>query len=208
MEARANPESHERAAEWTSGSDNCVDQSRMTFCLIEGKQAAARGQAAWLSARVQAHARIDSVHLLIFRPWGGLAVAPYEVWAGDTFGDARQQCSLRHGGETEPSHGGIPAIADCHGARHSFVTIRQLGSPRRWQLSELEVYAHAPAPLADDSSQRGPADGEVAREIAERFEVGRPSNILAEAGVLVVSHRRLELGPLVKRCPARQRVTE
>lgn len=140
-------------------------------------------------ARVPAGSRIDSVSLYMYRPWGGITFAPYEVWLGDGFGQLTRQCTVlnrtqgggrRGGGYEEPSHGGAPSTALCDGAAHDYVTLLQLGTPRRWQLSELRVFAPSAAPLVPPALPPIPPR-EIGREIAERFEAGRPSDVLAEA---------------------------
>ncbi len=186
-QAAALPESSavDEHGEWTSGSNNCVDGSRMTFCLIEGRQAA---EQAWLSARfVNDDARSMrslQVAVTLYKPWGG-KFAPYEVWLGDSLGDRQHWCNTSH---VEPSHHGAPASIVCHDAvHHTFATVVQIGPPRRWQVSELEVFASAPSTnwAADTDAMAAVTAGERRRQIAWRFETGRPSNVLGEAGVLV-----------------------
>ena len=111
--------------DWNGESKNCIDGSRITFCLLEGRQAQSMGRAPWISARF-ANTSVHSVVLTIFAPWGGLKFAPFEVWLGGAFGDQKTRCSLAHGGTKEPSHGGAPTIADCLGATHDHVTLLQV----------------------------------------------------------------------------------
>ena len=213
ISAAALPESQavdRKFGEWTSGSANCVDGSRMTFCLLEGREAAAQGQKTWLSAHVQLPVDspergggVHSVAITIYKPWDrGDFFAPFEVWLGDSMGDQKHRCNTSH---MEPSHTGAPAFVGCRHittgvlaiAQHRFVTVVQIGPPRRWQVSELEVFAPAPPAMHRPSAQHSDADsdvpvtvapGEVLRRIAWRFERGVPSDILGEAGVLVHVH--------------------
>jgi len=213
ISAAALPESQavdRKFGEWTSGSGNCVDGSRMTFCLLEGREAAAQGQQAWLSAHVQLPldspergGGVHSVAITIYKPWdSGDFFAPFEVWLGDSMGDQKHRCNTSH---VEPSHTGAPAFVGCRHittgvlaiAQHRFVTVVQIGPPRRWQVSELEVFAPAPPAMHRPLAQHSDADsdvpetvapGEVLRRIAWRFERGVPSDILGEAGVLVHVH--------------------
>ena len=200
VQAAAFPESTEvdSMGEWTSGSDQCIDGSRMSFCLVDGTLAAAQGQMAWLSAQVQppsaqSAVAIHSVDLTLYHIWSG-RFAPFEVWLGDGFGALQKRCNVsgEGGGHTEPSHFGVPLSADCHSGRHAFVTLRQAGAPRRWMVSELRAFSPSSAPRAANGATvplangaTVPLAGEVARQIAWRFEHGRPSNELAEGGVLI-----------------------
>ena len=130
-------------------------------------------------ARARRRARTD-----MYATWGGERLAPFEVWAGDDYGELREPCSSE-GTETEPSHDGVPAVVSCASLSrtYSHVTLRQRGEVRRLFVNELVVYsAVPPAPPLALPPRRA---GDVAREISARFERGKPSNVLAEGGVLV-----------------------
>ena len=113
----------------------------------------------------------------------GEALAPYEVWLGNGFGDTGSG-AVQCGGtiHEEPSPEALPAVVSCASANQrgqTFVTVRQVGEPlRNFHISELIAYEPAPAPAA-------PRARDVAREVAARYERGRPSDKVAEAGVLV-----------------------
>ena len=158
----------------------------MSFCL---PLASSKG-GVWLSVRVRSGVQIDSIGIFVYRPWSSdFRLAPYEVWAGDAFGDVGSsavQCTLPTSPTAaEPTHGGTPTIVSCHGVVKPYLTLRQLGDPKRWFISEVEVYTaedrDASRPAAWAPKQRG----EVATAINRRFERGAPSNVLAEGGVLV-----------------------
>lgn len=156
----------------------------MSFCLIDG-DTVARGEA-WLSVHVDSSAAsaspIAAVALTIYQPWGDIQVAPFEVWLGDKWGDAQVRCTLTDA-DAEPSHGGVPSVASCpegaaHEPAHEYVTIRQAGEPRRWQIHEVELFARAPSSLATADPPVARV-GQVAHEIAMRYEHGQPSDDLA-----------------------------
>lgn len=125
---------------------------------------------AWLSVRIPEGKPVHSVEITIYQPWGGLQVAPYQVWLGDAFGQQKFKCFTENP-QREPSHGGIPAVSTCFNeSTYNYVTILQLGEPRRWQIMELEVFS--PEPRQDDSQWPNLEFGDVARAVADRFENG------------------------------------
>jgi hypothetical protein len=161
----------------------------MTYCVIKTTW----DQSAWLSLRVKP-VPIDSVALYIYYGWDD-ALAPYEVWLGRWHGDLELQCTLESSGE--PSHYGVPALAWCHGATRPYVTVRKLTRGKRMFLSEVLVYGRQDTQactgimtgVLDAQEVRSPSPRGTVSEVVEginaRFERGRPSNDLAEAGVLV-----------------------
>ena len=135
-------------------SIRCIDGARMSFCL---PLASSKGDV-WLSVRVRPDVPIDSIGIFVYRPWSSdFRLSPYEVWAGDAFGDVGSsavQCTLPPSPAAEPTHGGTPAIVSCHGVMKPFLTLRQLGDARRWFISEIEVpcqIARAPSRAPGDS---------------------------------------------------------
>ena len=198
-------------------NQNCVDGSRMTFCLPEpaakGEGSEAGDGGPWLSVRVKPGSVIDTVAIFVYQPWDSdYALSPYEVHAGDSYGDTAaggEACALQEG-RVEPGHGGVPAIALCGGVAREYVTVRLTGgdaSNRRMFINEVAVYAAAgPAAAAaaaaaadagagaattskkdtkNKPKNRAPKVGDVAAAINARFEAGRPSDVHAEGGVLV-----------------------
>ena len=194
-------------------NQNCVDGSRMTFCLPEpakGESEAGDDGGPWLSVRVKPGSVIDTVAIFVYQPWDSdYALSPYEVHAGDSYGDTAaggEACALQEG-RVEPGHGGVPAIALCGGVAREYVTVRLTGgdaSNRRMFINEVAVYAAGPAAAAaaaadagagaattskkdtkNKPKNRAPKVGDVAAAINARFEAGRPSDVHAEGGVLV-----------------------
>ena len=90
----------------------------MTYCVITAPM---WDQRAWFSLEVPL-APIDSVSLYIYNAWPD-ALAPYQIWTGSAFGETGVRCDLAD--NDEPSHGGLPARAFCHGA-----TARYISMPR------------------------------------------------------------------------------
>jgi hypothetical protein len=104
------------------------------------------------------------------------------VWVGDAYGHEGVACAPAE--RTEPTHGGRPGIAVCGGAEREFVTVKLTGDAhRRMFLNEVVVFRSAPAMGSVGAVPR--RHGDVAAEISARFDAGRPSNRLADGGVLV-----------------------
>ena len=165
----------------------------MTFCM---PRPGASGLA-WLSLKVGRQkdaggsepTSIDSVGVMVYHPFdSSFRLMPYEVCVGDLPNDCQQRCLLPT--IAEPTHGGRPVLASCHGAKHSYITVRQTGAARingnvrRMFMSEVVAYTASAndlgAPLLRPRSR-----GDVAREVSSRFESGRPSDEMASAGVAV-----------------------
>ena len=194
-------------AEGDYSASRCTDLSRISACIPVPSE---YGGNAWLSARVRLPAdagiapAIAFVGLAIYRPWGPFPLAPYQIWLGRTFNDRRVQCDIPSDPAlVEPSHDGIVKRINCTsaGGRRAgldHVTVSQAGETlnfHRMYLSELIVYVDGddvPAaydtlgsPLPHSEVHFPPRRrGDVAREISTRYEGGRPTNLLIEAGVL------------------------
>ena len=76
--------------------------------------AAASAGAAAAAARADDTTGALSVAIFVYRPWESeyYHFAPFEVWVGDSFGEAKLRCVIpQGGGVSEPSHGGVPTVA-------------------------------------------------------------------------------------------------
>ena len=167
--------------EWPT--EHCVDGSRMSFCI----------PGVWLSVKLARAQAIAYVAVVVYMPWSeNDGLGRHEVWAGDDFGDKQQRCTKPI--DAEPSHGGIEHIIDCSGilqGKYSYITLfggesatstMWMSNGRGMYISELLVYAPPkPLPLLTNTP---PSAQDVALRINRRYEAGRPSNKLAEGGVL------------------------
>ena len=175
-------------AELANGGDAlaCIDGSRISGC----KSALGSRGLGWFSVEIPSGTRVDRVELYVYKPFiahgnqVGEALAPYEIWLGNSAGDSGPQAT-RCGATVyqEPSPDALPAIVSCATADQgskSFVTVKQVGEPevRHFYINELVVYAPVQRrPL--------PAPRDVARMVNERFQKGAPNDAVDEAGVLV-----------------------
>ena len=170
---------------WSTGDDGskCADGSRITPCHLGDTSA-------WVSVEIERGEPVDSVGAYVVDPWGGedFEFGRFEVWAGGAFGAKDVLCSEPREGEgrLQPGLWGEPALRYCHGARLPFVTLA-LNASEGWRtlfLNELVVYSPSPPRgllLPPEPVMRG----QVAQEVSARFNAGRVSNDLGEAGVTV-----------------------
>ncbi|KAL3923665.1 MAG: hypothetical protein SGPRY_004148, partial [Prymnesium sp.] len=143
------------------------------------------------SSNVNEATPIDSIGIFVYQPFdSSFRIAPYEVCAGDAPNDCQVECPLPP--SPEPSHGGEASIVQCHGARHSHVTIRQTGptringNMRRMFISEVVVFkASSKAVEKSHGTNAVVQRGEVAMEISARFDRGRPTDVVGDGGVLL-----------------------
>ena len=143
------------------------------------------GDSNYLTAQVEGGS-IGFVGIYTYHLGDHTRLHPWEVWVGNSFGEAAVSCSpVDHPGMTtihsDPSDA-IPMLLSCGENTASFVTVRQVsGTQQQMQLSEVTVYA-PPSPGAASRPRYAP---NVVARLNERFKAGRPSTILGETGLLV-----------------------
>ena len=187
-------------------ADKCIDGSLVSGCVNAVYSAP---PSKWFSARVDEDSTdskrpvVSHVALYLYRPWGGMQLAPFEVWLGSAPGVANVTVDggvSVHGDAVlcagpivdEPSHQGTPLMVECCAAAVSaqrtrdlrHVTVRHIGAPRGFYLSELVVYELAALPPATSTLPRPPPLAVVV-DLNERWRRGQPSNDTRDAGVLV-----------------------
>lgn len=167
------------------GARNCIDGSRITSCV---SQDSFDGSKNWLSIRIPEGMRVRSVAIYAgaVAETSEFVLAPFEVWVGSTFGDMSSavavQCDNGNGPFVDNPTRDVPLFVGCQDARGTHVT---LATPIRG-ISLDQVLVFGPAESSRSELPRpGRRYGEVARLLNRRFEHARPSNNLAEGGVLV-----------------------
>ena len=175
------------------GANKCIDGSRTTNC----KSAQSYGADNWLSVRVEGNG-IGFVSIYLYRAGPGNRLAPYEIWVGSAYGDmdstrGAMSCSSILGDVgpllqrqsptlTRMPTSGSPVIVACAPNKASYITLLHKG---REPLSVSELVAYPPAPINASTSRIRQRSYDVVAEINHRYERGKPSTHLAEAGVLI-----------------------
>lgn len=168
------------------GAQRCIDGSRITSCA---SQASSDGSLNWLSVQIAKGARVRSVAIYAgaSAETSEVLLAPFELWVGNAFGDMSSssavQCGNGNAPFAEPDNPkkDVPLWMGCQDARGTHVT---LATNRGIHLDEILIFA----PIESGQSempQSGRRYGEVAQMLNRRFEHARPSNDIAEGGVLV-----------------------
>ena len=169
-DARVNDDWAER---WAPAR-NCIDGSRVSGCATAG-----RWSQSWLSARMRSGAS-ETIHSVAIYAQSN-NVAPFEVWLGSSIADSGPR-SVKCATVTQwhPPNDRTPLMLPCAGVGHSHITVKYVGARRALQMNELVVFAQPP-PSGSAASAR-PARGLDA--LNRRYAHGRPSEHVAEAGVL------------------------
>ena len=168
----------------------CIDGSVVSGCLSTVYTAPADK---WFSARVVRAAGgasqiVSHIAIYTHAPWGGMHLAPFEVYIGS--GPAVRSVRCAGPVTIEPSHAGVPSLLECADAcvaaqrAHDWahVTVVHTGEPRGFFLSELVAYT--PATPHPPPPPRPPAHT-VLDELNQRWRLGRPSDETRLAGVTV-----------------------
>lgn len=191
-------------------ADKCIDGSVVSGCLSAVYK---EPPEKWFSARISdARDRaqpplVSRVAIYLYKPWGGMRLAPFEVWLssvpgavaptaiaeGDTAA-VRGDAALCAGPVMdEPPHDGSAVVLECGasaiaaqrmlGLAH--VTVRHIGPARGFFLSELVAYElHVePAPASPPSTTT--TTHATVQALNSRWRQGVPANATRHAGVLV-----------------------